>query len=597
MKNQLCEGGGPLPLVVAVTGHRDLLGEDEPGLRRQIEAVLLHLANLHPFTRLRLLCGLAEGADRLVAKVALDFFAKHQRGDELVACLPMERSLYETDFETAESKREFEELLHRAQAVISLPLVKGSNRASVEKPGPERDLQYAALGSYLVKHCQVLLALWDGEATALMGGTSSVVDLQLGTLRGDLGFDPKHPLDGVENGPVYWIPTRRLKSPSRPREEQWQLLHGVNDRDQDQSRKVSARITRRMDAFNKDVIRKAALLTKGRPQSRKYLLPEEEQRPFLGTALETIIDHYVTADLLAQYYQGRTRRSFQVLIFVCGLSGLFLLELFGHGPEGIQSVALLAYLVVILFAYVWYRLATRRELKTRHLDYRALAEGLRLQFFWSLAGVRKEAADHYLAKQKTELDWIRHAIRLWSEPLSQIDIAPRLDLVRQHWVDGQRNFFQRAAGMNDERHQQEKGWTRVLLLGLVAIALVAAGAAVYEWVAGASEFPDLPAWFSSHRFLEMDLHGALLILMSMLPAVAAAIVAYSLKMAITEQRRQYHRMYRLYDRAANRLDQAVRHNRADAVEKIFLDLGLEALTENGDWVLLHRERKIEMPLS
>ena len=35
-----------------------------------------------------------------------------------------------------------------------------------------------------------------------------------------------------------------------------------------------------------------------------------------------------------------------------------------------------------------------------------------MQIFWRLAGLRDSAADHYLRKQKSELDWIRNAVRL-----------------------------------------------------------------------------------------------------------------------------------------------------------------------------------------
>src|SRR3954447_22442325 len=100
----------PLPLVIAVSGHRDLIEEDEKRLRNQVETVFDELDHRYPFCRpFRVLSGLAEGADRLVADVAL------RRGAQLVACLPMQRELYEKDFETAESRAEFDRLLQRAE--------------------------------------------------------------------------------------------------------------------------------------------------------------------------------------------------------------------------------------------------------------------------------------------------------------------------------------------------------------------------------------------------------------------------------------------------------------------------------------------------
>src|SRR5215813_9305562 len=91
-KDHVSHSKGPLPLVIAVTGHRDLRAQDEERLRQKVQEIFSELNETYPSTPLRLLSGLAEGADRLVAHVALD------NDIELVACLPMERSLYETDF-------------------------------------------------------------------------------------------------------------------------------------------------------------------------------------------------------------------------------------------------------------------------------------------------------------------------------------------------------------------------------------------------------------------------------------------------------------------------------------------------------------------
>src|SRR5207249_3830010 len=72
---------------------------------------------------------------------------------------------------------------------------------------------------------------------------------------------------------------------------------------------------------------------------------------------------------------------------------------------------LLLYLLAFSFAFAWFYRARALELKTKYLDYRALAEGLRIQFFWQLADLKDSVADYYMRKQKSELDWIRNAVR------------------------------------------------------------------------------------------------------------------------------------------------------------------------------------------
>jgi len=55
----------------------------------------------------------------------------------------------------------------------------------------------------------------------------------------------------------------------------------------------------------------------------------------------------------------------------------------------------------------WYR---------KYLDYRVLAEALRVQYFWSLAGMRADNAsqfnhDRFTKRQDLEVGWIRNVLR------------------------------------------------------------------------------------------------------------------------------------------------------------------------------------------
>src|SRR5688572_15949462 len=87
---------GSLPITIGITGHRDIRPEDVPMLEAAVGKILDEIAAACPATPLYVINSLAEGADRLAARVAL----KH--GAKIVVPLPMSRELYETDFETAE---------------------------------------------------------------------------------------------------------------------------------------------------------------------------------------------------------------------------------------------------------------------------------------------------------------------------------------------------------------------------------------------------------------------------------------------------------------------------------------------------------------
>src|SRR5512141_177295 len=60
-----------VPLVVAVTGHRDLVAEEVEQIRARVRGCLLGLRSDSPGRIISVMSALAEGADRLVAEEAL----------------------------------------------------------------------------------------------------------------------------------------------------------------------------------------------------------------------------------------------------------------------------------------------------------------------------------------------------------------------------------------------------------------------------------------------------------------------------------------------------------------------------------------------
>ena len=145
-------------LTVGVTGHRRL--EDSERIARDLNEVfrMIQLA-YHP-KQVTLLSPLAEGADRLVVKQWL-----HHPTVRLVALLPLPIDDYMEDFSGLDSQREFRDLLQQAEEIITLP------------PNAERNLAYLNVGRYIVDHCDVLLAIWDGKAARGVGGTGDIVQL------------------------------------------------------------------------------------------------------------------------------------------------------------------------------------------------------------------------------------------------------------------------------------------------------------------------------------------------------------------------------------------------------------------------------------
>jgi len=139
------EGTGPgrtrssfgLPLVVAVTGHRDLVQEEVPAIRERVRELFVDLSQRAGERNLRVMSPLAEGADRLVAEEALAL------GLELIVPLPMPRELYALDFKDEASAREFDRLATRAAELYELPLAAGVTQDQLHSARDARARQYA----------------------------------------------------------------------------------------------------------------------------------------------------------------------------------------------------------------------------------------------------------------------------------------------------------------------------------------------------------------------------------------------------------------------------------------------------------------------
>ena len=157
------------PLVVGITGHRDLVAKELPGIEATVRELLEDLAKRFPNRRLQVMSPLAEGADRLVGLVAEDL------GIDLIVPLPMPENLYTQDFESSRSWAEFGRLHRYATERTTVPLAPGNTEDAISDYGPERNRQYAEAGAWVAARSDILVAIWDGKTLDDLGGTGQVV--------------------------------------------------------------------------------------------------------------------------------------------------------------------------------------------------------------------------------------------------------------------------------------------------------------------------------------------------------------------------------------------------------------------------------------
>jgi len=589
---------GPLPLVVGITGHRDLRPADIPLLEAALRGILRDLLQRNPNTPLIVLSSLAEGADRLGARVALEMRAR------LMVPLPMDPAAYERDFQSETSRAEFRDLLGRAQHVLVVPHVSGAaadNKAH-ELPahdGSARDEAYERAGAFVTSACQILVAFWDGNETGRTGGTGENVRFKLN------GVDPRYvaggsPLDPPDTGPVIRIVTPRASHPPLPNAFAVETLYPeVPGETKTGERTYERRVFGRIETFNGDAVRRRRIVARDEERSAAQLSSAPEN--LINPAALSVRQAYAITDALALHFQLHTRRTLAYLfIWIFVAAALF--EVYKAFAEGFHALVWV-YATATGAAWLWYYVVNKQDYRSKFLDYRALAEGLRVQFFWWLAGIREDVASHYLRKQRGELDWIRVAAAnanlvasmaegKESRPQPPADgtaaeaVTHSLRNVLQDWVERQHDYYVRAA-LRDQRLSDRIDKIAGAFLA-AAIGLTIAGAlllVVHLGILGTAG-----DWMFAvpvrSRLLELSI--------TVLFVVAALLHNYAEKRALSPQAKQYERMSVMFEACRRRLPPLIDDSRFGEARHMLRELGREALNENADWVLLHRERPLEL---
>jgi hypothetical protein len=618
-----------LPLVIGATGHRDLCDKDLPDLEREVKAAIKRLKcqYLHndPETPIVVLSSLAEGGDRLIARVAMGLGAK------LVAPLPMAESEYRRDFLDPELRLkpdaivEFDSLKELAVAKPVMRLAEGNTSENVREKA-RRALQYREVGLFIVRHCHVLIALWDGDASnTATGGTAEVVRFKRDGIPLEVSESAQATLDAPEIGPVIHIVTPRTKSPDPVVTTQpWGA-----DPDRDGSQKVEQHhpwenfklqiaLTQQFNGEAAELERdpkRAPLLKKN--LDSLFVDPEKDPEkripgaPACDRAMK-LVPHwcklYQFADTLAQEWQGKFRRDW-IGLFSLGLLAIVIFETLTHllFDKDWGYWLLFAYGIVFAAVFGWFSLARRGKHQERFLDYRALAEALRVAVFWKLVGIGwpprpgspavsatvdlssgDSVAKAYPIRQPRELDWVKTCLRTL-ELLDSRELPDKLKhdfetdghpWARAFWVHGQFEFFRQRGPAHDDEAGKLLGWFFFLVILSVMFG-------VWLFLAGA---------FGGHVIWNHDdwRHRLFIFLIGLLPGVAAGFAGYAERLALEAQARQYDRMRALFARAHEILQShppvAFRH-----IQALYGELGAEAMKENAEWVAIYRQRPIRPP--
>lgn len=244
------------------------------------------------------------------------------------------------------------------------------------------------------------------------------------------------------------------------------------------------------------------------------------------------------------------------------------------------------------------------NLDTRYLDYRAFAEGLRVQIFWSLQGLESCASDYYASRHHKETQWISSAIRNSTlkdflekssssgYPESKMKSS---DIVGVKWIQDQRKYylgedigeFKGRYMSHKKRHHN----LECLSIGFLGIAILLTILNLSMHLAGYRRFLDaVPNDLPLNEFITW-----LNLMVASCFIFAGAIKAYDSLMGNEERSNSYMFYGLLFKSAEDKFrfsnDKYFSEEENDA---LVYDLGKAAVEESGDWLIKHRKQSLNI---
>jgi hypothetical protein len=528
----------PATLRIGVTGHRNLtdmqavmVGDSVVKVLGLLDGWLSRTQQHSPHTFVAV-SPLAEGADRIVARKVLEWPIVDKRfTPKLEVVLPFPEYEYVTDFSGHSSHEEFRSLLDQARSVHTLKKRRPATGA------------YVPVGHYVVHACDLLIAVWNGLPANGKGGTGDVVEYARSLGQSIFIINP---VDGTIT--EEWNKERMLKS--------LEPLDRFNGERLDEAM-VDKFVEARFISLEKKA-KASGLPLRVIDQLKIDLLPQ-----------------YARASLLAKRYQSYYMWSGALIYLLSALAviAVAVQTLFYHGPPILIWAECL--MIMMILALMW--ALEHFELHRHWIDYRFLAERLRISIFLSAAGIGFKPLKYppYFSLNQQSDYWIVKAFGWTLNENPKVDMQGTFEASKNFllkaWIDDQLSFYKKKFEKN------ERTMRRLDFIGyaLFLITLVAA-------LAHATDI---------ERFLPtiFEVGSSLIFIAIVFPMVGALLVGFQVQ-------REYKRNAERYKQMIDPLSSISAQIRlADDKEKI-ADLLEKAndlmLKENQDWRVSILSQKI-----
>lgn len=462
-------------------------------------------------TPIRILSSLAPGVDQVAAEIARET----EFAFRVVAPLPFPKEQYlRSSTYTSASPDEKEALdslpdetfyVELADEVHMSDLAASEAREKCLTGDEGRASRYAHLrasGEYVAGFCDLLLAVTDlSQAESPKTpeppsfdpdhlydpGTPAIVQVRRhGITPGLLPVEPALPWADV--GPVVYLPWQK-RDQDVPSDEGRFVFHvegEVSSLEEEAQREVVQETAELIEGFNRKTRQQKSTDAATEMRSMLGLGKGDPEPPMAGGLRDRLLRIAGARGLAKTYNYGRTDevKRLRSRFLALGFTAAVLLivytdwEPLNPGLAWVHHGLSLAYLAALGCAVLSLRMFFRfrkGRVEGDQIDSRCIAEGLRVQFYWTAAGTGVSVASNYLLRQRGAIRWIVNAVSAASAPYEpprkaflSMTLRDRLSLLQQAvfgWIEAGGNKGQIDYNRNslkkiqtERHHLQWQGW-------------------------------------------------------------------------------------------------------------------------------------------
>ena len=538
---------GKIPITVGITGHPDAIITEQH--RIQIENLFKDLSIAYPHSPVYLFSTIAKSVDKFASSIFLELKTTNEEYKEKFELIII---LTEEDKTIVEPDKETSDILKKAKSKIYIP---SHNKSSDGSDSYFESLKFVADSSL------IFIALWDGINTE-NGRISDAINYKI---YGDVKDVAKSTFE--YNGTAFIMPCSRYATAGQ--------ISDINKNNIKLSLKQiledpSIRQTLdKIEEINTDSLK---ISLDAQKQSQRNLA---ENPVKLHEPEKSILDIYSILDILSLNYHKRYNKTV-IWLFI---TGLFIVTSFGiYTNLWLNKITLTIAIGLILLAGVIYYYTTLTKHHTKYIYNRTLAEALRIQFYWNIAGINNKVSDYILRIHRKEFLWIEHilsavfGITYITRPITSIAI----DDLTTNWVKSQAGFFETSIKKMTQKMAQYQLISNISFIAAFALLL--------------------SIFFLEKIYLISNLMGVLQVVIGSLLGIAALIRGYIQIKGYSELLNQYELMNVLYQKAETKINQIIStspesEKQFEYLKELFFIIGKESLIENGTWYLILKDKE------